>query len=150
MKINPKDLLNVVQQQKKLKQTEAAAGQFGAILEKAMTPQTSQTSSTNALSSVQSLSSLNFTTPINVENSKTIGRVNELLNLIESYQKKLADPAASLKDVYPLVQQMEKKSAELIPVCESLPDGNKLKDVLNRIIITSTVEVIKFNRGDYV
>jgi len=45
---------------------------------------------------------------------------------------------------------MEKKTAELIPTLESLPDGDKLKDILNQALVTSTVEIIKFNRGDYV
>ena len=69
---------------------------------------------------------------------------------IESYQLKMADPKVSLKEVYPLVQQMEKKTTELVPAVEALRDGDKLKEILNRALVASTVEIIKFNRGDYV
>jgi hypothetical protein len=45
---------------------------------------------------------------------------------------------------------MEMENQELIPMMESLPDGDGLKDILNRLLVSSTVEVIKFNRGDYI
>lgn len=150
MKINPQELSSIAQPQKILKQPDAATGRFDAFLEKAMAPQSVQAPSTGILPPLQNLSNLNFAVPAGVELSQAVRQTDEVLNLIESYRNKLADPNASLKEVYPLVQQMEKKSAELIPVWESLPDGDKLKDVLNRIIVTSTVEAIKFNRGDYV
>ncbi len=81
---------------------------------------------------------------------QTVQNIDGFLNIMEAYERKMTDPQASLKDAYPLVQQMEKKTAELIPTLESLPDGDKLKDILNQALVASTVEVIKFNRGDYV
>jgi hypothetical protein len=32
---------------------------------------------------------------------------------------------------------------------ESLPEGDGARDLLNRILVTASVEAIKFNRGDY-
>ena len=81
---------------------------------------------------------------------QTVKHIEEFLSIMESYQRQMADPKTTLKDVYPVVQQMEKKAAELIPTLESLPAEDKLKDILNRAVVASTVEVIKFNRGDYI
>ena len=151
MKINAQDIPNIAQPRKTLnKQPDSATGQFDALLEKAMMPQNGQVSSTKTLLPLQSLSSLSFAVPVGGGHSQTVKQIDEFISLMESYQKKLADPAISLKEIHPLVQQMEKKSAELLPVLESLPDGDKLKDILNRTLIASSVEVIKFNRGDYV
>lgn len=153
MKINIQDIIsNVTQPNKTPQQPQATAGRFDEILEKALTPQpqSGQVASTGALPPLDSLSSLNFTVPSGVDRAQTVNHIDEFLGIMESYQKQMADPKASLKDAYPFVQQMEKKAAELIPTLESLPAADKLKDILNRALVASTVETIKFNRGDYV
>jgi hypothetical protein len=93
---------------------------------------------------------MSFAVSSGVDRMQTVSNINEFLSIMESYQKEMADPKASLKDAYPFVQQMEEKMAELIPALESLPATDKLKDILNSALVASTVEVIKFNRGDYV
>jgi len=45
---------------------------------------------------------------------------------------------------------METEKETLAPVLNSLPPEDGLKDILNQALITSSLEVIKFNRGDYV
>ncbi|MBE0556604.1 MAG: hypothetical protein IH628_05160 [Proteobacteria bacterium] len=115
-----------------------------------MNPQSGQAPATGAHPPLQMLSNVNFIAPTATERSQAVKKIDELLNVIESYQAKIADPKVSLKEIYPLVQQMEKKTAELVPAAEALPDGDKLKEILNRVLVASTVEIIKFNRGDYV
>jgi hypothetical protein len=150
MKINIQDISGITQPHKTHQQPQSTAGTFDEFLEKALTPQSGQVASTGALPPLESLSSLNFAVPSRVDRTQTVNHIDEFLSIIESYQKQMADPKASLKDAYPFVQQMEKKTAELIPTLESLPEADKLKDILNRVLVASTVEVIKFNRGDYV
>ncbi len=150
MKINIQEIPGVAQTQKTLKRQDTPTGGFDQLLEKAMNPQSGRAPATSALPPLQSLSNVSFVVPTAAERSQTVKHIDELLNVIESYQVKMADPKVSLKEIYPLVQQMEKKTAELVPAAEALPDGDKLKEILNRILVASTVEVIKFNRGDYV
>jgi hypothetical protein len=45
---------------------------------------------------------------------------------------------------------MEAGNEILTSAVNSLSDGDELKNILNQVIITSSVEIIKFNRGDYV
>ncbi len=150
MKINPQDLSSIIQSIKPHQQPQSTTGRFDEFLEKALTPQSGQAAPAGALPPLQSLGNLNFAIPDGVDRMQTVNHINEFLNIMESYQGKMADPQASLTDAYPFVQQMERKAAELIPTLESLPAADKLKDILNRALVTSTVEVIKFNRGDYV
>ena len=150
MKIYTQDISSIIQPPKKHQQSKSSVGEFDEFLEKAMTPQTGQTASVNALSPLQSLSTLSLAIPSGVDRVQTVKNIDNFLNIMEAYDRKMADPQASLKDVYPFVQQMEKKTTELIPTLESLPEGDKLKDILNRTLVASTVEIIKFNRGDYV
>ena len=73
-----------------------------------------------------------------------------LLDTFSEYQQKLMDTAYSLKDLSPLVQEMEMGNSSLVSAVNRLPDGDALKDILNQVLIASSIEVIKFNRGDYV
>jgi hypothetical protein len=150
MKINTQDPSGIAQAQKTHQQSKSTAARFDEILEKALIPQSGQTTPTNALPPLQSLSNVSLVVPSGVDRIQTAKNIDYFLTIMEAYEKKMTDPQASLKDAYPFVQQMEKKTTELIPTLESLPDGDKLKDILNQALVTSTVEIIKFNRGDYI
>jgi len=149
MKIYTQDTSGIIQPPKK-HQGKSSVGGFEELLEKAMTPQTEQKVSANALSPLQGLSRVSLNIPSDADRVQTVNTIDKFLNIMEAYERKMADPRASLKDAYPLLQQMEAKATELIPTLESLPEGDKLKDILNRTLVASTVEIIKFNRGDYV
>jgi len=75
--------------------------------------------------------------------------MDHFLTLLKNYQKQMEDPRISLKETATIVSQMEQVTQELLPILESLPEGDGVKDLLNRLLVTSTVETIKFNRGDY-
>ena len=150
MRINIQDPSGIIQPQTKPQQSKSSVGGFDECLEKAMIPQNGQAASANALPPLQSLSSLSIAIPSGVDRMQTVKNIDSLLNIMEAYERKMAQPQASLKDAYPFVQQMEKKTAELIPALESLPEEDTLKDILNRTLVASTVEIIKFNRGDYI
>ena len=79
-----------------------------------------------------------------------IDRAERLLDVLGEYQRKLADPVFTLRDISPLVQQLEALNSDLVPEIDALADGDELKDILSEVIIASTVEVVRFNRGDYV
>jgi hypothetical protein len=77
-------------------------------------------------------------------------RTEGFLGLIETYRDKLADPRIPLRDIQAIVREMELEVSALAPVLESIPDDDALKDILRQALTASTVEVVKFNRGDYV
>jgi len=83
------------------------------------------------------------------EKKQILPRMDRFLTLLENYQKQMEDPRTSLKETSSIVTQMEQQTQELLPILESLSEGDGIKDLLNRILVTSTVETIKFNRGDY-
>lgn len=78
-----------------------------------------------------------------------VEKVEQSLHLLESYASALADPQKSLKDLDSLIQSMESEKEKLSGLGKRLPDGHVLKDLINQAAILTTVEVIKFNRGDY-
>jgi hypothetical protein len=78
-----------------------------------------------------------------------VGRADQLLVLLESLQKNLSGPGLSLKEAYDSMKAIEEGADELTPLIETLPEGDDFRDFLNRLVITASVEAIKFRRGDY-
>jgi len=78
-----------------------------------------------------------------------LGRADQLLVLLESLQKNLSGPGLPFKEAYASMKAIEDRADELTPLLESLPEGNDFRDFLNRLVITASVEAIKFRRGDY-
>lgn len=112
--------------------------------------------SSNVISQNQKIPSISGISPIQLnmlsptQNSSIIERIENLLNILDEYQKKLKDPDASLKEIDPIIKQMEKEKENLAPILESIKEDDGLKNVLNQVLVTSALETMKFNRGDYV
>ena len=99
---------------------------------------------------ISSFAQVQFNPNFAVQDSPIVERTEKFLDILEEYQNKLLDPRATLRDIRPLIERMETEKETLAPVLNSLPPGDGLKDILNDALITSSLEVIKFNRGDYV
>ena len=76
--------------------------------------------------------------------------VDRFLDVLDQYRSGLADPDMTLKNLYPLLQQIETEKEQLDAIGKNLPEGNRLKPILEEALVTGTLEVVKFNRGDYV
>jgi hypothetical protein len=76
-------------------------------------------------------------------------RVERYLDLLDDYRRQLADPRVSLKGLDATVREMEAGKDALAPALGSLPEGDGIKNILNRTLVTSSLEIIKFRRGDY-
>lgn len=81
--------------------------------------------------------------------AEAISSAERLLDILDDYSSKMNDPRYTLKDIHKLVLGMENEKASLVPLVESLPEGDGARDLLNRIAVTASVEAMKFNRGDY-
>ena len=46
------------------------------------------------------------------------------------------------------MKAIEDRADELTPYIENLPEDDDFRDFLNRLVITASVEAIKFRRGD--
>jgi len=76
-------------------------------------------------------------------------RIEQLLDTLEEYERNLRTPNTPGEALISLVDRMEEHNRGLASILVTLPDGDALKDILNRVLITSVVEVEKFRRGDY-
>jgi hypothetical protein len=80
----------------------------------------------------------------------TVERIESFLKLLDEYCGKLGDSRVSLKDIYPVISEIDKQKESLIPLLDSLSDVDELRHILNQTLITASLEVIKFNKGEYI
>ena len=99
---------------------------------------------------VNPLASVHLTTPVSQVSQFTIERIENLIDLLDQYRRKLADPQINLKQMDPIIKEIARENDHLAPVAGSLPDDNELKDILNRTRVTALLEITKFYRGDYI
>ena len=78
-----------------------------------------------------------------------LSRADELIGLLESLQGGISGPGLPVKDACASVRAIEDGADALAPLVERLPEGDPFRDFMNRIVITASVEAIKFRRGDY-
>ena len=123
---------------------------FGSVLKNEVEKSSELKSGPQKMSSISSISPIQLNMMSPVQKGSIADRVENILNVLGEYQQKLKDPHFSLKEIDPLVKQMENEKENLAPVLDSLLEDDGLKDILNQALVTSSLETIKFNRGDYI
>ena len=132
------------------RKAEKVSGEgFQDILNEQMGNSSVSADQSAALPPMSNLAGIRFDLASQPNTKQTLARMDRFLTLLETYQKQMEDPRISLKETSTIVSQLEQQTQELLPLLEALPEKNGIKDLLNRLLVTSTVETIKFNRGDY-
>ena len=80
----------------------------------------------------------------------TLDRIEKVLDMLDMYRSRLADPNATLRDIHPIVKSLETANEQLEPVLKSIAEGDQLKQILNQTLVTTSLEVFKFYQGDYI
>ena len=132
------------------KTVPGAGKEFGAILKetventKKAEPATQQTKFLNPLSGVH-------LTPKSVKDEAiTIERIEKMIDLLDQYRRMLADPEVSLKTMDPVVTELAREKEKMATALDSMKDGEELKNILNQTLVTASLEITKFYRGDYI
>ena len=151
MKINGSDeIIKSGYTDKAVRKEQAQDDDFKNILKASVERTAHHQAKTQSPALMQPISAIKFP-PLSPENkSVTIDRLDNLLNLLDNYRKQLADPQVSLRRIEPLMNTIEKEKEQLSSVLDSLASEDGLKDIVNRTLITASLEVIKYNRGDYI
>jgi hypothetical protein len=77
-------------------------------------------------------------------------RIENMLNLLDRYREKLANSRMTMKQIDPEIKEMAQTMENLGHVLDSLPAEDGLRDILNRTMVTISLEIGKFYRGDYI
>jgi hypothetical protein len=78
-----------------------------------------------------------------------VDRIENMIDLLDRYRHKLADPQMNLKQLDPIIGEIARENDNLAVLADSLPENDDLKNILDRTMVTASLEVTKFYRGDY-
>jgi hypothetical protein len=129
---------------------QVAGEKFGDILKETIGNQIPQTAGVRPAGFANSLSAIRPASTADFDRQTAIDHVENLLGLLDDYRRNLSDPGINLRQINPIVQEMDKLKETLAPVLDSLPDDEKLKDIVNQTLVTASLEITKFYRGDYI
>lgn len=85
----------------------------------------------------------------NIGKNDGFHKIEGFLDIIDAYVKKLEDHDFTLKDLAPIIDKMGTENEAMAKFFDSLPDTEGLKQIANEALIISSLEITKFNRGDY-
>ncbi len=146
MKIERTDSLQHPQPGGKKKTADPKGERFGDILDKTLSKSRSA-SPPVPLQGLPPVGGIAAFIPA-ADKKELIGRADQLLDLLETYQKKISSTGLPLQDAYNSMKAIEDRADELTPYIENLPEDDHFRDFLNRLVIMASVEAIKFRRGD--
>jgi hypothetical protein len=139
------DLLGRVRMEPPTSAPDAAPGGFREVLKNSLNQASNSASATASGGALRV--QFNSVDPMQAES--VAARLESFLDLMDAYRSKLADSRVSLKGLDPLVRSLEQGRDALVPLANSLPESDGLKDILNRTLVTTEVEIMRFRRGDY-
>jgi len=105
--------------------------------------------SLQSASALNRLQAGNFTASLARNEGSNAKKVEQLLDLLESYSEALSNPKKNPRELSPLVRLLEREQNNLEELGKNLSDDDMLQDILKQAVILSQVEVSRFNRGDY-
>ena len=150
MKIHPNDEIFKNGYPEKVKKNEKTEHKdFGAIFRQIIQKSSKLNTGAQKPAIINNVSPIKFNTFSPAEKIPIMDRLERFLDILDEYHQKLGNPQVTLRNIYPTINRMEVEKESLIPVLNSLPDRDELKDILNHALITASLEAIKFNRGDY-
>ena len=151
MKIyNNEQILQNLYPETKNKAKQNAGKEFDTILKE--TVQNTQKTETAPLKTtfMHPLSSVQSIPSFGQEQEVTVERIEKVLDLLDQYRRMLADPNVSLKDLEPVIKEMAQEKERMATAMDSLQDGKGLNNILNQALVTASLEITKFYRGDYI
>jgi hypothetical protein len=82
--------------------------------------------------------------------SKGLEATEKTLDLLERYQKAIADPQVPLKKVNEFIDSLSLEVKSLNALSGNLPPVDPLQKIMTEVGIISAVEIEKFKRGEYI
>ena len=132
------------------KNEQTTDADFKNILKESVENSTKNPPEIQPTSLLDPVSAIRFNPLSTQDKNITVERVENLLNLLENYRQQLENPNVTLRTLEPVMNTIAKEKDQLSAVLDSMPNEDRLKDILNQTLITASLEVIKFNRGDYI
>jgi len=151
MKINDHDpLLENLYPGPKTAPQPPADKQFGTILKESAAHVKKENTAPRQTAFINPLSGVRMRTSLKGDKQFALDRIENLIGLLDEYRRQLADPGITLKNMDPIIMKIGRETENLTPILDSLTEDEDLKNIINQTLVTASLEVSKFYRGDYI
>lgn len=133
-----------------LKKPEKESGSFRQILDKTMEGSSAADAGVAGTVGTAGTAPAAMNPAFSVMARPLVDRVENFLDTLDEYSRKLGDHRCTLREIDPLVRRMEAERDRLVPDLESLQENDELRGILDRTMIAASMEILKFDRGDYI
>ena len=149
MKIQNYDPLKNLYAETRINQQPAVGKEFGTILKETVEKARTEVAGQRPPTIINSLNGIQPPAFSEMDQQFACDRIEKFIGLLDQYHQKLSDPRINLKNIDPIIREIDQEKENLTPVLDSLPEGEELKNILNRALVTASLEISKFYRGDY-
>ena len=149
MKIQNYDPLKNLYPETKTNQQPAVGKEFGTILKETVEKARTEVSGQRPPNVINSLNGIQPPAFSEMDQQFAFDHIENFIGLLDRYHQKLSDPRINLKNIDPIIREIDQEKENLTPVLDILPEGEELKNILNRALVTASLEISKFYRGDY-
>jgi hypothetical protein len=148
--LNNEQISNAFQLESKTNAQPSTGKEFSAILRDTVENTTATTLASTQTTFVSPLTGFKSISSSPSDDDFAADSIEDMINLLDRYRNKLADPRITLKQIDPDITEMSRKIDNLVPVLDSLPADEGLRNILNQTMVTISLEISKFYRGDYI
>ena len=97
---------------------------FGKILKEKIESTTAAHTGIQTPTFIDTVATIRIPAVSALEKLPAIDSLENLLDLLDAYRHKLADPTLNLRDIYPLISEIESEKGRLTPMLDSLTRSN--------------------------
>jgi hypothetical protein len=128
----------------------AVGNKFDDILKETIGNRKQEIAGARQTAFVNPLAGIRSTASFDLDPQVAMDCAENLIDLLDQYRQKLSDPRISLRKIDPIIREIDQQKEKLAPILDALPDGEKLKNIVNQTLVTASLEITKFYRGDYI
>jgi hypothetical protein len=148
--LNNEQVLKTFQQESKPKAQPLAGKEFGAVLKETVANTKTAVLAPLQTTFINPLPGLQPALSPPSDHQFAANSIEDMINLLDRYREKLVDPRITMKQIDPVIREMTQEMENLAPVLDSLPADEGLRNILNQTLVTVSLEISKFYRGDYI
>ena len=131
-------------------QSKPGKSSFDAVFKQHLDADNVQPSAPHSSSLASGIHPAQFALESQSSGKTVIDQIHMLVDTMAAYREKLAERGVGLKEVAPLVKEMESQNEALSKISGATggQDG-KLQDMIDQSLMLSTLEISKFRSGYY-
>ena len=145
-----KPIQKIIQPERGKAQSKTGKLSFNEVFKHRLGAESAQSPAPESLTLASSVHPAQFSGEPQFSGSAIVQRINQLVDTMEVYQMKLAERGATLKEMDPLIQQMETQSGSLSAISKTAEgQDDKLQAIIDHSLMLSTLEITRYRSGHY-